>query len=414
MRVETNEIEYCKIHVTYKADSETVSEKIEKAVRQLRNAAIPGFRPGKAPDAVIKLKCKQQIHSYVLGEMLEQAYEDIKFKTKMKPIGQPKVTDADLKGTTFSCEIDVNKAPDFELAEYKGFEIPKPIVSVTVDEDVQKGLQELRISFGDVFPYGEDDFVEMGDQVTLDFAGTIEGEPFKGSTAEGDLYLLGENRFPGFDDNILGMAPDEEREFSIDLPTDSLDKLIAGKSVNFKVKVHMGMKKKPCPLDDELAKKCGMESLAEVKEKLHQIAEMRIKNSENNLMRQQVAKRLVERHDFKAPEWLITQEGQHLAMQSNLDWDALSDEEKEILLKSSEENVKISLILDSIREEEPEAVLSEAEAISGLKQRAAAQGKDPEQFVVESQKNGSLFGLVAALKDEFTMQWLVKQAKVIE
>ncbi len=406
MKIETKELEYCKIKVTYEADPDIVKEKEREAISELRKLAIPGFRPGKAPDYAIKARAKKQIQNWVAKEMSAHAYDDVLFETKMKPIGYPQFSNVKIEDKAFSCEMTIMKKPEFELGEYKGMEIPKPHMDRDVEAHVEATLQDLRMKFGDLRPYTEDDFVEIGDQITMDFSGTINSEPFDGSTAEGMLYLVGNKMWPGFDDNLLGMKPEETREFDLEMPD--------GKSAHFKVLVHMGTKTIPCPMDDDLAKKVGLETFAEVRDKIRIIANDRVKNNENYLVRQQVANRLVEIHDFEVPAWLSLVEAQTLAAQEGLDWKLFSDENREAFVKKASRNVRLSLILDSIRDKEPESALTENEAVQALKAQIAARGVDAEKFVVENQKTGRLFGIVAAMKDEFTLQWVVDQAKVTE
>lgn len=411
--IQVNEVEYCKLHAVYEADSESVKAKIEEAVNTLRKGNVPGFRPGKAPNYAIKKSCKKQIDAWVARELTVEAYDHILHETKVKAIGQPQVTKVELTDEEhFSCEMTVMKKPLFDLKEYKGFEIPKPHFNRDEMAQVEAAIQDLRMRFGEIEPYGDNDFVELKDQVTLDFSALLEGVAVDGQSAEGVLYTVGEGQFPGFDDNLLGMSAGEKREFNLNIPEGV--PVIGGKEVQFQVQVHMGTKRKPCNLDDEFAKKVGMNTVEEVQTKLKELVLSRIQNNELQLIRQQISKRLVTNHDFEIPEWLKNMEAEYLATQNGLDWKKLSDEDKKTFGNQSVDNVKLSLILDSIRDAEPETVLSDAEAIGSLKQRVASQGADPEQFVVESQKNGRLFGLVAALRDEFVLQWVVNSCKIID
>jgi len=139
-----------------------------------------------------------------------------------------------------------------------------------------------------------------------------------------------------------------------------------------------------------------------------------IRQAESKMVRNQAANRLVAGHDFKVPDWLVSLEAQHLAAQNEIHWKELSDDEKEVFLKKGTDNVKLSLILDSIRDKEPESVLSEAEAQNALKQQVAMQGIDPDKFLVEGHKNGRLIGLLSAMRDEFTLQWVADKSTLID
>jgi FKBP-type peptidyl-prolyl cis-trans isomerase (trigger factor) len=176
----------------------------------------------------------------------------------------------------------------------------------------------------------------------------------------------------------------------------------------------MGTKRKPHPLDDELVKKCGAESLDKLRASLMTISEQRKSQEENNELRQQVSRRLINEHDFQVPEFLKKTEYLIQIARHGATEDDLSEENKNSLMEMAERNVRLSLILDSIREKEPDAVLSDAEAEGAIKQRAVLQRQDPEQVLVEFKKSGAFEGMVASLRDEFTLQWLVSQSKIVE
>jgi len=115
------------------------------------------------------------------------------------------------------------------------------------------------------------------------------------------------------------------------------------------------------------------------------------------------------------PTWLIDMEVQHIIMQNGIgNVSLLSDEERNLFKEKAIKQIKLSLILDSVRDTEPESVLSDAEAINGLKQQVSMQGQEPEAFIAKAQKSGGLFGMLAQLKDEFALQWLVNNSKVTE
>jgi trigger factor len=412
MKVETNEIEYCKVSVLYTADKDIVLSKTDEAVAELRKVNIPGFRKGRAPDYAIRSRCKNQIKDWVAREMAAQAYDDMVFETNMKPIGMPEYKTIDLKENDFSCEMIVLKKPEFELKPYGEYEVERPDLDVNTDSQVEASVENLRLRLGDMLPYEEDDVVERGDQITMSFNANIDGDGFDGSTKEGELYVVGENIFPDFDDYIIGMKADEEREFDLVLPEEITD--IGGKTATFKVTVHMGTKKKPCEINADFFEKVGAKDMDELKAKLKVIAESRVKEVERDVYRQQISQKLVEDNDFQIPDFLRDAEARHLAMQGQEVFEDLPEDRQKALTEIALKNVRLSLILDSLREEEPDAVLNDQEAQEGLAKRVIAQGGDPKKFLVEAQKNGSLIGMISALRDEFALQWVIKQAKIIE
>lgn len=413
MSIQVAENEFCKLEVHYIADPEKVKAKRREAVKQLKKANIPGFRPGKASDQAILNSMKKQIDDWMKRELVSEAYDDILFETKAKPIGYPQVNKAELHDSEFWCSLTILKKPEFELQKYTGFEIPKPHQTFTQMEIVEQMLQELRLQHGDVAPYGEKDFVQVGDKITLDFTCTVDGQIFDGATRTGILYRVGDNAFPEFDDNICGMSAGEERDFDV-LFGDAVPEELKSKKASFHVKVHMGMKTIPCALDDTLAQKVNIESYQKLRELVEGTATNRLQATVHHNVSQQVIKNLLAEHNFNCPEWLVNIEAQQLAAQTGMTWKDLTQEQRQIFTTQASDNVKLSLILDTIREKNPEAVFTDAELVNVLKQRLVSRGQDPEKTLVEAQKNGSIMGMLASLRNEATLQWLVEQSKIVE
>jgi trigger factor len=408
MSLQCNEVEFCKVQVHYIAEPLKVKTKRQEAVAQFRKVQIPGFRAGKAPDQAIELKLRKQIDEWVKQALMADAYDDIIFETKMKLIGHPQVTKVELNDNDFYCDLTVLRKPTIELKQYKRFEIPKPHQDTTASEMVEKMLQELRVQHGDVAPYGETDFVQMGDKVTLDAKVTQNDVIREDLTKEGIFYHVGDKLFTEFDDNILGMSAGEVRSFEIMLDATQETRALVT------VTLHMGMKTVPAPLDDTLAKKVGFESYNNLREAAEGIATGRIQETEHQMISQQLIKQLLSLHEFEVPSWLVAMEAQQLAMQAKFKWSDLADDQKDIFLKLAKDNVKLSLILDEIKDNEPETQLSDAELINIIKQRVASTGQDSEKFLVEAQKDGRILGLLAALRNEAMIRWLLEQSKIVE
>jgi trigger factor len=401
LQISTEEIEYCKIRVNYKADSKVVSEKNKEAINELRTLPVPGFRPGKATDQAIKTKYRDRIHQWVEREMLNHAHNDVLYETKMVNIAQPQIEKSSLNGNDFSCKMLYLKKPDFELKQYKDFEIPFPHMETSAEQMAELLLQKIREQYSDVRPYEDGEFIQVGDKITLDY--TV-GE----SVNDGQIYIVGSKAVSSdFDENLFGMSPGDEREFDIDLN---------GKKTHCKVNFHMGMKQTPAPVDDELAKKCGTQDVAALESTVKSIGESQWKANRDALVAEQIKARLVAGHDFEAPPWLVLMEAQHLAMQEGFKtWESVAEEVKTTYLNRGKDNVKFTLILDSINKAEPDTVLNELECLGMIKQMAAQRGiRNIDQWLQGAAQNGQLQGLVAKAKNDHTCQWLVDNSKVVE
>lgn len=410
MQIEVKEVDYCKLEVNYSADPDIVKSKYQEVISEFKRVKLPGFRIGKAPESAIKAVLGKQLAVYVAEKMKSHAFDEAIFESGAKAIGTPKFDDVQIDNSNFSCKMTFLKRPEFELANYN-YEIPEPKV-LDIDAEVEKALNDLRIRFGEMRPYEDNEFVENGDQITLAYEATVDGEPFDGSKAEGQLYVVGENSLPGFDDNILGMQPGETRTFEVTLPEYLSD--VGGKLSVFNVTFHMGTKTVPHALDDTLAKACGVESFENLKDQLRKIALAKSTQAQLLEIRKQVSARLVADNDFKIPSELVTIEAQHMSIQNGIDWYQLSDEQRNMFLEQAEKSVKLSFLLQKIRDVEPDSVLSEEDTKHGLSKRAAIQGNDPEQYLNSLYKSGQYLGIASAFRDEYTLQWVVDRVKLIK
>lgn len=399
MQITTEDIEYCKVKINYVADSNVVSKKAKDAINELRSLPVPGFRPGKATDAAIKLKYKDRINQLVAGEMINHANDDILFETKLKPLGRPQLINHSLKNNNFSCEFMYMKKPDFELQQFLGLEVSDPGISTTVDDIADDILLRLRKSHASSTPYGESDFVQMGDKITVSYQ--VGEDPLK----EGQLYIVGEKLLPEFDENLQGMTSGETRTFNV---------LINDKPVSCTATVHMGMKQELAPLDDNLAKQYNLVKVEALMNTINTMARSQFKALRDGDISGQIKEKLVASHDFEAPTWLTLMEGQYLAMSEGLKWDDLSDDAKDTYLGRAKQNVKFTLILDSIREVAKESELSDSECLDVIKQQIFKQnpGVNLDNVIQGMMKNGALAGLLAKTKNDFTLQYLVENAIV--
>jgi len=449
MTVQTQEVEYCKLQVHYTADPDVVMEKREEAVDALKkaNVKVPGFRTpnnkkkkrpkssrirvknGKKSkkgtgknfrnteqfERALKSYYKRQIDDTIVTELVSEGFDETLYETKIKPIGYPEVSNETLDGNNFSCDMLFMHKPDFELGEYKGFEIPAPEVADPTDE-AEKMAQDLRVQHGDVVAFEEDDFVQEGDSVTMDVSTEVDGENVESLTQQGLFYTLGQFTNEEFDNNLLGMKAGDQKTFAIKFPDEErINPDLRGKEAKFDVTVHMGTKKKPAPLDDTLAEKLGFKTYKELRESLQGTASNRRKVQRNIKLANQVVTRLVENHDFEVPSWLVLMESQRAARALGKEWDGLSDEEIKELNEDSKKQVKLSLILDSVRESEPEAVFSEGELVQKLQMNLLQQGHhNANQVIQQMHANGTLIGHIARLRDEATVQWIVDTCKVVE
>ena len=413
MEINVVETEYCKLHVTYEANEEQIDSKKTEVLTLFKKAPVPGFRKGKAGIDVIQHHYKSQIDDSLKRALAEEAFHNTVFEKAIKPYGSPEFKSVLLLKDKFSCEFDLYKKPDFDLSVYKDFEIPKPAADYTIEDLSAKLMEELRVRSGEMVPYGEDDFVQDGDNVIINYT-VFNGEEFLPQfTTDGEMLTVGKGKLPGFDSNILGMKAGDQREFLVKMPEGSLPE-IDGKELKFVVTISGGQKVIPMPLNDELAKKLGKNSFSEIQEFITGTAASRIAEAEKAKVLAQVSAKLVAENQMVIPDWLKLAEAQYLAQQSKLDWSTINDKSRESLLMAAEPNVKLSLILDRIRDAEPEAQLGDQEIIEMIKSTLHKASQDVEETLSNMNKNGYLPVLIGRIRDENTLDFVLKASKVVE
>jgi len=415
MQIEVNELEPCKLAIKYEANFMEIGDKRDEVIRQFKKAPVPGFREGKASLEAIKVHYRQQIDDATKRALAEDAFHNTLFEKKLRAHGAPKFTNLLLDGGKFVCEFEMYVKPSFELADFRAIEIPKPHQTMDATEVAEKMMQELRVRFGDAHPFEDGDFAQTGDDAILDYEGSIDGEAVPSLTAQGELITIGKSQLAGFDDNILGMVVGDTREFDFTVPEGGLPS-ISGKVVHFKVTLVQGAKHIPAALDDELAKQLGKQTFAELREYVAATAMGRVANMQRGAIQEAIAKRLVSDNQVDVPNWMSLSEAQYLAHQSQLMWDTMPDEDKERFLEMSVQNVKLSLILDKVRENEPEAQLTDQEVFEIIKQNLANTkvNKPLDQIMQEMNRTGYLQILFSRIRDEHTMDFIQKNVKVIE
>ena len=246
--------------------------KFEDAMKKVyfKNAKyinIPGFRKGKAPMNVVeKYYGKEIFYEDAFNEVAGEAYEQALKENKIEAVSRPNIDVVQIeKGKDLIFTAVVQTKPDAELGKYKGIEIPKIEYNVT-DESINNELKKMQDRNARLVTV-EGKPVEQGNTTIIDFEGFVDGKAFDGGKAENYELEIGSGAFiPGFEDQIIGMKADEEKDIKVKFPEEYFSTELAGKEATFKVKVHEIKAKELPKLDDEFAKDVSeFDTLAELK-----------------------------------------------------------------------------------------------------------------------------------------------------
>jgi trigger factor len=415
MNIELNEKEYCKLFVKYEVDTEIVSKKRSDVMKKFKSYRVPGFRPGKASDDALVFHFKEQIDASLKNELYDDAFHNVINEKNIKPFGKPTFISAFLDNNRFTCEFEIDKQPDFELKEYKSFELPKYVNPISTEELTQKIVQELRTKNGNSVPFSENDFVQIGDSIIIDRKGfSGNGEEITAFAADGEIVNVGRINIPEFSENLLGMQIGEEREFTLNIPADYSNADLAGKSVRAKVKLNMGSKTEPAALDDELAKKVGIPTIGELLQNAAAMADNRVSELTKINNMDQVSKRLLANHEFKIPDLIALEEARATTKNTNRNWDTLSDVDKALAINQAADSIKLSLVLTKVRENEPDAQLTDEEVLKTIRENLSKYSQEPDKVLAEVFKNGHLPLLFSRVRDEATLDFIIKTSTIVE
>jgi trigger factor len=418
MLIEVKEIEYCRLNVKFEADPEQVEAKRSEVVQYFKRAHVPGFRPGKATVEAVKHHFRQKIEELVKSELSQSAYHAEK---NIRPFGQPQFLSVFLEATKFKCDFAVNKIPEVELKQYKGFDLPKGNIPDAVEMS-EKILQELRVRNGETVPFGENDFIQNGDTAIVSYHGFLVGEEEPTIHMEGEMFTVGQAGVEAFNENVLGMKVGERREFTTVMPENTTAVHLANKEVRYVIELNMASKSVPAALDDALAQKVGVNDVAALIEATKGMAGKRVQELEQRNLKEQASLRLLEQHEFEIPVWLSSFEAELLSRQYGYTWANVSDVQKENFIKLAERNVRLSIILDKIRETEPDAQMSDEEVFSSIKNNIGLYknslqgmaGKTDQEVIEKISHSGYMPALVSTVKDDFTMDFVIKNSNVVE
>ncbi|MBI5254163.1 trigger factor [Candidatus Falkowbacteria bacterium] len=240
---------------------------LEKAaVRISERASIKGFRPGKAPYETVKKEVgEMNILNEALETIIQEAFFNAVVSEKLDTVGMPKIDIEKLApGNDVVFRATVALLPAVKLANIKKISVKKEIKPIT-EKDVEETLNALRgMHAKDVLKTG---IAEKTDKLVIDMDMYLDKVPVEGGQAHDyHVYLSEQHYIPGFNEQLVGLKKDEAKEFSLDFPPTHYQKHLAGKKVDFKVKIKDIFERQLPELDDELAKKLGQEGLAKLKE----------------------------------------------------------------------------------------------------------------------------------------------------
>ena len=410
------------------APAAEVNAGYKKAVQKIADQAnIPGFRKGKAPRAIIEMHYgKEAVKQEAFEIVANKAYSEALNQEKLIPVSDPKVEESTFEeGKDMELPIKVTLKPEPELGEYKGLHVEKKEVEVT-DEQVDAQIKDMMGRDAKMVVAEEGAVIEKGDFAIIDFAGTVDGEPFSGGEGKGYPLEVGSNSFiPGFEDQLVGLSKGDSTDVEVTFPEDYFVKDLAGKEAIFKVNIQDVKRKELPELNDEyVASKTEFKTVedlrANYKERMQKAAEANAKAEyEHELIDLAVANA-----KFSVPEIMIEDkisqmvEEMKMSLESRkmsldmymqytgLDMAKIRENQRPV----AEENVKTDLVLDAIAKAE-DIQVDMADVDAEIAAISAQHGASPEEVKKIIKGNGTMGLLLANILRRKAAHVVIDSAK---
>ena len=408
MKVTVNKVDDANIIVSGTLDAAAIDANVEKLARQAaKEVKVDGFRAGKVPVSVVKQMHGDKLAQDAEGEALRELIDAGLAEAKVNPadmIGQPSFKKYEKTDAGIEVEVEISTRPEFDLDGYMdvvpAFEKPK-----AEDKEVEAKLEEMAKEQAPFTKIKRKRMVKDGDMTLIDFEGFVDGVAFDGGKAEKFNLKIGSGSFiPGFEEQIIGMKYEEQKDVVVTFPEEYQAKELAGKEATFKVTLHEIQEQAEAEINDELAQKLLNDekaTLAELKEKVAaQIETAALSKVYNEDLKPKMVEALVNKFDIALPNNIVEQE-----IDAKINAKAQEMDEKELATYKDNEE-KINALRDSVREDavasvkatfivdalakKEEITVEDQEVSQAIYYEAMMSGQDPQQVIKYYQENNLL------------------------
>ena len=394
----------------------------ERLKKMARNVRMPGFRPGKVPMKLIAQTYGQQIRSEVLGDAVQKSFSDVVRDAKLRVAGYPRIEKKDVANEAaleFSATFEVY--PEVKVGDVSGATIERPQVAID-DAAVDKTIDILRKQRVKYVP--ADRAARDEDKLTVDFDGTIDGQPFAGGKAENFSFLLGEGRMlPEFEAAARGMAAGESKTFELKFPDDYHGKEVAGKQASFVLTLKKIEQPELPALDAEFAKALGVADgdVAKMKSEIRGNVEREAAKRVEARVKAQTLQALLDATPVELPKALVDMESQQLAERAAADLQArgLKPEQMSQLFapaqfeETAKRRVALGLVIGELAR--AENLQPKPAEVRALVEQEAASYESPAEvvkwFYMQPQRLQEMEGVALEAN---VVKWVLSKAKVVD
>jgi trigger factor len=409
--------------------SDRFTEALDFAFKKVvQKVNVPGFRKGRVPRKMFESRFGvESLYQDAVDYLLPQAYEAAITEAGIDPVDRPSVDVVQVEvGKPFIFKATVTVKPEVELGKYKGLKVEDKSFEVT-DETVNEELENIRKSHAEI-DVVEDGEVENGDNVNIDFAGTVDGEAFEGGEAENYQLEIGSGMFiAGFEEQLVGMKSGEERDIKVTFPEEYHVKTLASKDAVFHVKLHDMKRKSLRELTDDFVQEISEfqtvdEYVADLKNQLTS----RKEQEHERYIEDEVIQTVVKACKVEIPQVMIDHEADHLVenfaqqlqmqqipFDSYLEFTGMTREElRSQFSESAEKSVRTGLVMDAIAQVEKLDASDDdvSEELKKIAESASLEVDRVQQML--GMRDPGLQSLKGDIRTRKTVAFLVGNSKV--
>ncbi len=428
MNVTVENLAPCKKLLRVELDAAAVDEAFAAITKDYqKQASLPGFRPGKAPVAMVVRKFEQDIQAEAKRKLIGDSYRKAVEEKKLDVLGYPDIEEIQFaKGQPLLFAATIETAPEFQLPEYKGLPVKREAKFVT-DDDVVRALDLLReqqVKFEKV-----ERELRNGDIAVVNYKGTCDGKPITdiaptatGLTQQQGFWVeMKPGAFiPGFAEQLLGAKAGDKRTVNVDFPADFVTKELAGKKGVYEAEV-VEVREKVLPaVDDEFAKRYDAASLEALRAGVRKDLENELKYKQDRDTRAQIVRGLMGRVNFELPETAVAQETKNVVydlVRENTKRGVgreTIEKEKDAIYSAAAANakdrVKLAFLVQRIAEKE-DIKVSQEEILQRVQMLAGMYQMPPDKFLKDLQKRNGLTEIYDQVAHDKVMEFLANNAQ---
>jgi len=394
---------------------------------------INGFRPGKVPVSHLKKVYGRSVMAETVEQTIRDTNTQIFTERGFKLATEPKVTmpteekaveDILTGKSDLTYTVSIEVVPAIQLADFKSFTVEKPVVEVS-DSDIDEAIKRIADQNRSYVAKADGAKAESGDRVTINFKGSIDGVPFDGGTGEGIQVVIGAGQFiPGFEDQLIGIAPGENRIVKASFPKNYASDTLAGKAAEFDTTATAVESPQDTTIDDDFAKSLGLESLDKLKEAARERLVAEFAGATRQRVKRVLLDKLDETHRFEAPPSLVEEEFKLMwnSIQAEMDstGKTFADEDtteaaaQEEYHKIADRRVRLGLVLSEIGEKNKITVTDDEVGRAVIERARSMPGREKEVWDFYRSNANALAQLRAPIYEDKVVDFILELANVTE